>query len=79
MRSNLDRVVRLPFGCMRVVAMGNSIYGFASDGHLVIYGTDQSSAQSYQLNLHIDEVYGVTRDGVAILLSGSTVCLVSLA
>ena len=79
MRSDLDRVVRLPFGCKRVVAMGNAVYGFASDGHLVIYSTDQKSAQAYQLNLHIDEVYGVTRDGVAILLSGSTVCLVSLS
>lgn len=79
MRSDLDRVVRLPFGCMRVVAMGNAVYGFSSDGHMVIYATDQQTARAYQLNLHIDEVYGVTRDGVAILLSGSTVCLVSLS
>lgn len=79
MRSNLDRVLRLPFGCMNVVTVGNTVYGFASDGHLVMIGTDQQSARSYQLNLPIDSVYGVTQDGVAILGRGSTVYLVSLA
>lgn len=78
MRSDLDRVVRLPFGCMQVVAVGNTVYGFASDGHLVMIDSDQQSARAYQLNLRIDKVYGVTRDGVAILGNGSSVYLVSL-
>ena len=78
-RSNLDRVVRLPFGCMNVVAMGNTIYGFASDGHLVTVRTDQVSPQAYQLGLQrIETVYGVTRDGVAILGNGGSIYLVSL-
>ncbi len=79
LRSNVDRVVRLPFGCMSVVAMGNSIYGFTADGHLVIYDADQPSASAYQLNLSIDTVYGVTRNGTAVLGKGSTVYLVNLA
>lgn len=58
LRNNLDRVVRLPFGCMDVVARGNTIYGFASDGHLVIMSTDSANAQSYQMNMRIDKVYG---------------------
>ena len=80
MRSNLDRVVRLPFGCMNVVAMGNTVYGFSSDGHLVTVQTDQTTPQAYQLGLQrIDTVYGVTRDGVAILGNGGSVYLVSLS
>lgn len=78
LRSNLDRVVRLPFGCMDVVARGNTIYGFSSDGHLVILSTDETSARSYQLNLNIDHVYGVTSDGVAVLGNGGTIYLVDL-
>ena len=78
LRSDLDRVVRLPFGCMDVVAMGNTIYGFAADGHLVMVSTDGSGAQSYQMNIRIDQVYGVTSDGVAILGNGGTIYLVDL-
>ena len=79
LRSNLDRVVRLPFGCMDVVARGNTIYGFASDGHLVMMSTDASTASSYQLNMAIDTVYGVTSDGVAILGNGGSIYLVDLS
>ena len=79
MRSNLDRVVRFPFGCRRVLAVGNTIYGFASDGHLMIMRTDETSPRAYQLGMTIDEVYGVTRDGVAVLRSGGAICLVNLA
>jgi len=61
LRSNLDRVVRLPFGCMDVVARGNTIYGFAADGHLVMISTDESSPRAYQLNMGIDKVYGDRR------------------
>ena len=79
MRTNLDRVVRLPFGCMNVVAMGNTIYGFSSDGHLVTVRTDQITPQAFQLGLqHIETVYGVTQDGVAILGNGGSIYLVSL-
>lgn len=78
LRSNLDRVVRLPFGCMDVVARGNTIYGFAADGHLVMVSTDSATPQSYQMNMRIDHVYGVTQDGVAILGYGGTIYLVDL-
>ena len=79
MRTNLDRVVRFPFGCRRVLASGNTIYGFSADGHLMIMRTDERAPRAYQLNMTIDEVYGVTRDGVAVLRSGGAICLVDLA
>lgn len=78
LRQNVDRVVRLPFGCMNVVAMGDTIYGFTADGHLVIYGVNDPTSSAYQLSINIDTVYGVTRDGVAVLGNGGTVYLVNL-
>ena len=78
MRTNLDRVVRFPFGCRRVLASGNTVYGFSADGHLMIMRTDERAPRAYQLNMTIDEVYGVTRDGVAVLRSGGAIHLVTL-
>ena len=79
MRTNLDKVVRLPFGCMNVVAKGNTVYGFSSDGHLITVRTDMPAPQAYQLGLQrIDTVYGVTQDGVAVLGNGNSIYLVSL-
>ena len=77
-RSNLDKVVRLPFGCMDVVCVGNRIYGFAADGHLMILEAGQQKANAFRFNLSIDKVYGVTRDGVAILSSGASTYLVNM-
>lgn len=78
-RSNLDRVVHLPFGCIDVVAKGDALYGFASDGHLMILRQNASAAECYQIGIAIDRVYGVTNDGVAVISSGGSVCLVKLA
>lgn len=78
MRSNVDRVVRMPFGCRSVIAVGSTVYGFSSDGHLMILPASEGTAQAYQINLSIDEVYGVTDDGVAVIRSGGTIYLVNL-
>jgi len=77
-RSNLDRTVRLPYGCRDLIAVGNTLYGFATDGHLVIMNTDEKAARAYSISLQIDEVYGVTRDNVAVVRSGNSVCLINL-
>lgn len=78
MRSNLDRTIHLPFGCRSVVAVGNTIYGFSADGRLMIADAYSGAPKAYQLGIGIDEVYGVTRDGVAVVRSGGMVCLVTL-
>jgi len=78
MRSDLDRIIRMPFGCRSVVAVGSTVYGFSSDGHLMIAPAYTGAPQAYRLNISIDQVYGVTRDGVAVVRSGSTVYLVNL-
>ena len=77
-RSNLDRVIHMPFGCMDVAAAGDTVYGFSSDGHMMIYGANDSSARSFQLGVQIDRVYGVTADGVAIVGNGGTIYMVNL-
>ncbi len=79
MRSNLDQILRMPFGCTDIVTVGDRIYGFAADGHLMIAQAGSRSVQSYQLGITIDKVYGVTRDNVAVIGNGSTVYLVTLA
>ena len=79
MRSNLDRIVHMPFGCRSVLAVGSSVYGFSSNGHLMILDDAASGTpRSYQLGIAIDQVYGVTRDGVAVVRSGASIVLVNL-
>ena len=78
MRSNLDQILRMPFGCTDVVTVGDRIYGFAADGHLMIAQAGSRSVQAYQLGIAIGKVYGVTRDNVAVIGNGNTVYLVKL-
>ena len=44
----------------------------------MILKAGSQKADAYRLNLAIDKVYGVTRDGVAILGSGASTYLVTL-
>lgn len=78
MRSNLDRVVRLPFGCKRILTVGDTLYGFSSDGHMSRMNVNDAAPKAYKLNMTIDEVYGVTNDQVAVVRSGGTIYLVNL-
>ena len=77
-RSNLDRVVHLPFGCRDVVAYGDTLYGFSADGHLVIMQQNAATARCFQLDIPVDDIYGITSDGVAVVSSMGSVCLVDL-
>lgn len=77
-RSDLDKVVRMPFGCCDLAVSGDTVYGFAADGHMMILPATQNKADSYRLNITIDRVYGVTRDHVAVLGSGDSIYLVNL-
>lgn len=77
-RSNLDRVIHMPFGCMDVAASGDTIYGFSADGHMMVYGANDEKARSFQLGVQIDKVYGVTADGVGIVGYGGTIYMVNL-
>jgi len=78
-RSNLDRVVHLPFGCTDVAVVGDTLYGFSSYGHMMIMQQNEGTARCYQLEIPVDKLYGVTSDGVAVVSSMGSVCLVELA
>lgn len=78
LRSNLDRVMRFPYGCNELRAVGDTLYGFSADGRVMIYPVDADSASVYQLGTRIDRVYGVTQSGIAILGEGNRVHMVSL-
>ena len=77
-RSDLDKVIRMPFACCDLAVSGDTVYGFAADGHMMILPASQNKAESYRLNITIDQVYGVTRDHVAVLGSGDSIYLVNL-
>lgn len=78
LRSNLDQTVRMPFPCESIVARGSRVYGFSADGHVMVAAAGRQKADAYQMPFAIENVYGVTDDGVAVVSSGGTVYLISL-
>lgn len=78
MRSDVDRTVHLPFPCAYLETNGDKVYGFASDGHVIIARPGRQKADAYQMPFYIDRVYGVTSSGVAVISSGDTLYLLSL-
>lgn len=78
-RGDKERIVRMPYGCSALVAVGDKVYGFAGEGYVMIAGLDRQKVDAYQLPIYFDKVYGVTDSGVAVLSSGGTVYLVTLA
>lgn len=77
-RGDSERTVRMPYGCAQLVAAGSHVYGFSSEGYVMIAGLDKQKVDAYQLPIFFDKVYGVTQSNVAILGYGSTIYLVSL-
>lgn len=77
-RGTVDQTVRMPFGCIQLIASGDRVYGFSSDGYVMIAQMGRQKVDAYPLNLSFDQVYGVTDAGVAVLGSGNTVYLVAL-
>lgn len=62
----------------QLIASGDRVYGFSSDGYVMIAQMGRQKVDAYPLNLSFDQVYGVTDAGVAVLGSGNTVYLVAL-
>lgn len=77
-RGDSDRTVRMPFGCSCVVASGSKVYGFSSDGYVMVASLDRQRAEAHRLSIPFEKVYGVTQSGVALLGNGNTVYLVPL-
>ena len=79
MRANLDQQVRMPYGCQSLVARNDRVYGFSTDGYVMIAVQGRSKVNAYQLPMLFDRAYGVTADNVAVLGSGSYIYMVNLS
>lgn len=77
-RGEAEQIVRMPYGCAKLVAMGGRVYGFSNEGYVMIAEMGRQKVNAYQLPIYFDKIYGVTRDNTAVLGYGSTVYLVSL-
>ena len=78
MRSNLDQIVRMPFGCASLVASGSRVYGFSNDGCIMIARAGQQKVEAYPTGIAMDRVYGITSDNVAVVGYGSQIYLINL-
>lgn len=78
MRTDLDQVVRMPFGCAKLVAKGNRIYGFSAEGYIMVAEAGRQTVTAFRTDVPAGEVYGVTDDRVAVVGAGSSAYLVTL-
>ena len=69
----------MPYGCQSLVAVGSRVYGFSTEGFVMIAEQGKTSVSCYRLPMQFDHIYGVTGSGVAVLGSGSTVYLLNLS
>lgn len=77
-RSDVDEIVRMPFSCIALVAKDDRVYGFSSNGCIMIAQSGRKQVEAYPTGLTLDRVYGVTNNGVAVLGYGSQLYLVNL-
>ena len=77
-RSDVDQIVRMPFGCKALVAKGDRVYGFSKEGHIMVAQAGQQKVNAYPVNVPMERIYGVTEDGVAVIGYGTQVYLVNL-
>lgn len=77
-RGDRSRIVRMPFNCASLVAKDDRVYGFSSDGYVMIAQLNRQEVEAYRLNVQFDTVYGVADGGIAILGQGDRFYFVSL-
>lgn len=77
-RSNLDQTVRMPYGCSSLVAKGSRVYGFSSDGKIMVAESGKQAVDAYVVNTLGGTVVGVTDNHVAVIASPNMAYLVKL-
>ena len=78
-RANLDQQVRMPYGCQSLMAVNNRVYGFSTEGYVMVAEQGKPTVEAYRLPLNIDKIYGVTGGNVAVLGNGGTVYLLNMS
>ncbi len=78
-RSNMDQQVRMPYGCQSLIARGDRVYGFSTQGYVTIAALGRQAVSAYALPVLFDRVYGVTANNMAILGNGNVVYILNLS
>lgn len=78
-RAGLDQQVRLPYGCQSLIARGNRVFGFSTEGYVVIAEQGRDIVSAYRLPMQFEKIYGVTANNYAVLGSGSMIYMLHLA
>jgi hypothetical protein len=76
-RGQTDHPVRLPYPAARVYARDDAIYAFTSQ-YVMMCRLDQTTPETYQMPIDVDDVLGITSNHQAIVSSGGVVYLVPL-
>lgn len=77
-RDRLDQQIRMPFPCKKLVARGDRVYGFSTDGLIMTAEQNKTQVISYRLPFAVADIYGVTDNDIAVLGNGNTLYLVNL-
>jgi hypothetical protein len=77
-RANLDQQVRMPYGCQMLIARNDRVYGFSTEGYVVIAEQGKQIVNAYRLPMQFDKIYGVTANNCAVLGNGTTIYLLNL-
>lgn len=78
-RANLDQQVRMPYGCQSLIPRNDRVYGFSTEGYVMIAVQGQQKVDAYRLPMLFDKVYGVTADNAAVLGNGNIIYLLNLS
>ena len=78
-RSNVDEQVRMPYGCQSLIARNDRVYGFSTNGYVMIAQQGQKKVNAYRLPMLFDKIYGVTANNIAILGNGNIIYLLNLS
>ncbi len=77
-RANIDQKVRMPYGCQSLIAKDDKVYGFATNGYVMIATQGQQQVNAYPIPMLFDKVYGVTGENVAVIGSGNLIYLMKI-
>ena len=78
-RSGLDQQVRMPYGCQSLIVRGERVYGFSTNGFVMIAQQGQKKVNAYRLPMLFDKVYGVTANNMAVLGNGNIIYMLNLS
>lgn len=78
-RAGVDQQVRMPYGCQSLVSRNDRVYGFSTEGYVMIATQGSPKVNAYQLPMLFDKVYGVTANNIAVLGNGGYIYMLNLS